>query len=329
MQTTNTTTAHDETPRCPECRDRGRAIKWGKDASGVQRYRCKVCSKTFAERESNPLPGLRIGVERATLIVSLLSEGMGIRGTSRITGHHQATIIKTLRIVGAKCERLMEVKAHDVKVKNVEADEVWSYVKMKESTKSKRDIHSNEIGDAWTWAAIERESKFLLTWHVGRRTGADADKFICKLDRATAGHFQLTTDGLSSYLNPIEQYLGHRTDYAQLVKTYGEAPKEERRKYSPSRLTGIEKIAIHGTPDEDMICTSIVERSNCTWRQHSRRLNRLTLGFSKRFDCHRAAVAIMITVYNFVRIHSTLKCTPAMAAGVSTTLWSVRDLVAA
>lgn len=322
-----TTHNTSQNPRCQKCANGGHVVKWGKDADGHQRFRCKACGVTFADRPVNPLGNMRLSVDQATMVVSMLAEGMSIRGCSRITGDHQATVIKVLPVVGAKCERLMEEKALGVEVKNVEADEIWSYLAMKESTKSHNGIHSRKVGDAWTFTAIERESKFLLTWHMGRRTSEAADAFIRKLDRATTGHFQLTTDGLSAYLDPVNTHLGTRTDYAQLVKHYGEAPKEERRKYSPSRLIGTEKLAIHGNLDEERISTSYVERSNCTWRQHMKRLNRLTLGFSKKWDCLKAAMAINITVYNFVRIHRSLKCTPAMAAGVATTLWTIKDLV--
>jgi IS1 family transposase len=169
----------------------------------------------------------------------------------------------------------------------------------------------------------------VLAWHLGRRNSWDAHDFIVKLSKATAGEFQLSTDGFNGYPNAVEFAFGARVDYAQLVKDFGNESGEEARRYGPPRLIGQEKIAISGTPDEDRICTSHVERSNWTLRGHLRRFTRLSNGFSRKKANLRAALALYFAYYNFVKFHKSLRMTPAMAAGVAKKPWSLADLLAA
>ncbi len=318
-----------EPTTCPHCG--AGFVRWGKDRDGHQRYKCKgaSCRKTFAVRPRRPLGTMRLPVEKATTVVSLLVEGMSIRAAERVTGVHRDTICRLLRVVGGKCESLLARIVRDVEVKDVQADEIWGFVGMKAKTKRFKSLSDPEIGDAWTYVAIERESKLILAHHLGHRTALDTSFFIGKLDRATKGEFQLSTDGLDSYADPIVHQLGTRVQYGQVVKHYGKGSSEDQRRYSPATIIASEKRAIHGKPDRKQICTSHIERQNLNLRMRMRRLTRLTNGFSKKWANLRAAVALEMAHHNFCRIHGAIRCTPAMAANLCKGIWSVGDLVAA
>jgi transposase-like protein/IS1 family transposase len=306
------------------------AKKFGKDRRGNQRYRCRTCRKTFSERRARTLPAaMRISPEKAELILMLLCEGSGIRSIGRTTGAHQVTILKLLSEVGAGCERLLAESVKDVPVRDVQADEVWGYVHCKEKTKERRGISDPEAGDAYCFIGLERHSKLVLAWHLGRRNAWDTHDFMEKLSAATAGGFQLTTDGLNTYPDAVEFNFGARVDYAQLIKEYGAEGGEEQRRYAPPRLIGAEKITVYGTPEEKLICTSHVERSNWTLRGHLRRMTRLSNGFSRKRANLRAALALYFAYYNFCRMHKSIRMTPAMAAGVTRKVWTMADLLAA
>jgi IS1 family transposase len=209
----------------------------------------------------------------------------------------------------------------------VQADEIWSYIHCKQGTKERKKIAVPDAGDAYCYIGMERTSKLVLAWHLGKRNGWDAHDFVAKLSRATAGDFQLSTDGFNGYPNAVEYNLGARVDYAQVVKEFGSEGVEEARRYAPPRLIGQEKIVISGTPDEDRICTSHIERGNWTLRTHLRRFTRLSNGFSRKKANLRAALALYFAYYNFVKFHKTIRMTPAMNAGIVRKPWSVADLL--
>jgi transposase-like protein/IS1 family transposase len=313
---------------CHLCQAAG-AKKHGKDRYGNQRFRCLTCRKTYSERPARPLGAMTVPVEKALLILQLLCEGSGIRAIQRITGCHQETILKLLVTVGAGCEELLGERVKSVAVEDVQADEIWGYVAMKEGKKARKGVQDPEFGDAYCFTALERRSKLLLAWHLGRRTGQDADLFMEKLSTATAGRFQLTTDGFNGYPGAVEFNFGSRVDYAQLVKEFGQEGGEEARRYAPPRLIGAEKIEVSGHPEEDRICTSHVERHNWTLRGHLRRMTRLSNGFSRKRANLRAALALFFAYYNFCRMHKSIRMTPAMAAGITRKPWTMGDLLAA
>jgi IS1 family transposase len=246
----------------------------------------------------------------------------------RTTGVHRDTIMRLLVVAGQKAEALLGALVSKVEVKDVQADEIWGFVQMKERTKTRKGISDPHVGDAYTFVAIERTSKVILAHHLGRRTTEDTHRFMVKLDGATEGRFQLTTDGFDAYPDAVETRFGTRLDYAQLIKTYGNDMSDERR-YSPPSIIGAEKRAISGEPEEERICTSHVERQNLTMRMQLRRLTRLTNGFSKKWENLRAALALHFWNYNFCWMHSAIRCTPAMAAGVARRPLRVGDLVCA
>jgi len=320
------------TPTAPACRAcGGRTIGWGKDRLSNPRRHCKVCKLTFSIVPARPLGAMRLSMEKATLCVHLLTEGSSIRSTERVTGVHRDTICRLLRVVGGKCADLLGRLVQAVPVQDVQCDELWSVVRMKEKTKVRKGITDPEIGDAYTYLAVERGSKLLLAHHVGRRTSEDANIFAAKLSTAVNGdRFQISTDGFDGYPGALERHLGGQIDYAQLIKSYSGEGLDSERRYSPPQIIATEKRVVSGTPEESRICTSHVERLNLHVRMMSRRFTRLTTGFSKKRENLRAAVALFVASYNFTWSHRTLKgCTPAMAAGIVRKPWTVADLLTA
>ncbi len=308
---------------CPNCS--GKTRKFGIDKLGNQRFRCDVCPKTFIAQKKL----IRIDRKDAILCLKLLVEGNSVRSTERITGIHRDTILNLLNVVGERCERVMAEKVKGVKVGYIEADEIWGFVQKKEGhKKTEEDIKNTKIGDAYTFVGIEAKSKLVLAYHLGRRDSASALKFTEKLDHATAGIFQLTTDGLAAYLSAVEETFGADIDYAQLVKTYkSDQTGNIDRRYSPGDFTGAKKVTINGNPDEEMISTSYVERQNLTMRMSMRRLTRLTNGFSKKWENFNKALALHFAYYNFCKVHQSLRVTPAMEAGIADHIWTMDELI--
>jgi transposase-like protein/IS1 family transposase len=309
----------------------GRTIGWGRDREGHPRRRCKACGRTAILAPARPLGRMRISIEDATLCLSLLTEGSSIRSTERVSGIHRDTIMRLLRVAGAKCETLLSKLVRNVPVQDVQCDELWSFVGMKEKTKARKGIEDAEIGDAYTFLGIERTSKLLLAHHVGRRTAQDANMFAAKLSGAVNGErFALSTDGFEGYVNAMESHFGSQIDYAMLIKSYSGEGLDSERRYSPPSIIATEKRVISGNPEESKVCTSHVERLNLHVRMMSRRFTRLTTGFSRKRENLRAAVALFVASYNFTWSHRTLKgCTPAMAAGLVRKPWTVADLLVA
>ncbi len=300
----------------------------------IQRYRCKQCKRTFSEeheKAQGPLDDMRISLDKAEMCLQLLLEGNSIRSIQRITGLHQVTILKLLVLAGNRCERFMDHKMRKVKCSDLQFDEIWTFCRMKEKVKTRKGLTSDHLGDAYCFTAFERDSKLILAWHLGRRTEQDTVAFVEKVYDAVDGtenKIQITTDGFGPYPNAIAYSLGTRSSYAQLVKVYG-APVDDDHKYSPSKIKECIPTPLWGNPNPERICTSHVERQNLNIRTALRRFTRLTIGFSKKWENLRAMLALYFAYYNFVRIHSSIRCTPAMEAGITKTVWTLRDLLAA
>jgi transposase-like protein/IS1 family transposase len=305
------------------------AKKFGKDRKGNQRYRCIQCRKTFQELKEKLLGNMYLTEEKALLVLSMLLEGNSIRSIGRITGVEKKTVLTLLTLAGERCEKLMNRKIKGIAVKDVEADEIWGFVKMKRNTRLDKGIDDPLVGDAYTFVGIERNSKLILAWHIGDRDTVNTEAFTEKLNYATSGHFQITTDGLATYPEAISYSLGTRVDYAQLIKVYGKNDVEGERKYSPPEVVETTSKPIIGNPDPRRMCTSIVERSNLSIRMSVRRLTRLTNAFSKKWENLYAMMSLYFAYYNFCRIHSSIRCTPAMEAGVTKHVWELRDLLTA
>ena len=298
----------------------------------IQRYRCKKCKRTFSEEHEtpkSPLGDMRISLDKAETILKLMLEGMSVRSIQRITGAHQKTILDLLVIAGEKCERIMNEKIKGVPVKDVEADEIWGFVQMKRNTRIRKGISDPLVGDAYTFVGIERNTKLVLAWHMGDRDMINTEAFTEKLSYATSGHFQLTTDGHPTYPEAVAFSLGTRVDFAQLIKVYGKQDVEGERKYSPPEVVETLTKYIIGHADPRRICTSIVERSNLSIRTSVRRLTRLTNAFSKKWENLYAMMGLYFCWYNFCRIHSSIRCTPAMESGITTHVWTLKELLTA
>lgn len=310
---------------CHNCRTECR--KFGK-RQNRQRYQCTQCRKVFTDARDNTLDGMYLPVEKAEQILALLLEGNSISSVVRVTGVHQKTILKLLILAGEKCERIMAEKVRNVEVRDVECDEVWSFIGKKQ--KRVRPEDNQLSGDCYVFVAIERHSKLVLNIAMGRRDQRTTDVFVEGLRHATARTpFQITTDGFAPYRTAVPNTLHDRlTGFAQLIKVYRSSREGEAR-YSPAEVASVEVVPVSGQPDPERICTSIIEHSNLSVRMGVRRLTRLTNAFSKRWENHWAAVALWFTFYNFCRVHKALRVTPAMEAGITDHVWRVRELLEA
>jgi IS1 family transposase len=259
--------------------------------------------------------------ERRTAVLSCLVDGVSIRATSRITGVAKGTILRLLESAGTVCAEYQDAILRNLPCARIQADEIWSFVfgKDRNITPKVRDFSPSLVGSAWTWTGLCSDTKLMVSWYVGSRDDFSAGEFVRDLASRLAGRIQLTTDGLRLYVNAVEESFGGEIDYAMLKKLYGPSgnDKSAETRYSPGRITGLEIAEISGAPDKAHINTSYVERANLTHRMGMRRFTRLTNGFSKKFENHCHAVSLHMMYYNFVRIHQTIRCTPAMAAGVT------------
>ena len=264
--------------------------------------------------------------ERAQIIRCLV-EGNSIRSTVRITGFAKNTVTKLLVELGAACAAYQDEALRNLPATRIECDEIWGFVGMKAKSVPEERRGEPGIGDAWTWTALDPDSKLMCSWLVGDRSPQDAEAFMTDLAGRLANRVQITTDGFAPYVGAIASAFGSKVDYAMLVKEYGTDPSEDRRFSPPVVLSETVRI-VSGEPDESKISTSYVERSNLTMRMGMRRLTRLTNGFSKKVENLAAAMALNFMYYNFTRPHKTLgpKTSPAMAAGIADHLWTVEEI---
>lgn len=261
-------------------------------------------------------------------ILAMLCEGTSMRAISRMTGVSINTVSKLLVDAGNACADFHDAAVRNVNAQRIQADEVWSFCYAKQKNVAKAKAAPEEAGDVWTWTALDADSKMIVSYLVGGRDAEYASAFMNDLAGRLANRVQLTTDGHSAYLQAVEGAFGCDVDYAMLVKIYGEpqGAKQERR-YSPGECCGTRKDVIEGEPVKKDISTSYVERSNLSLRMHNRRFTRLTNAFSKKFENHVHMVSLYTVFYNFVRIHKSLKVTPAMAAGITDELLEMEDIV--
>jgi len=259
-------------------------------------------------------------------ILGMMVEGVSIRAISRMTGASKNTVVKLLEDAGEAFSDYQDRTMRNLTCKRLQVDEIWAFVYAKAKNVGTAKAAPEGAGDCWTWMAIDADTKLIPSFYVGARDAYAAEAFIGDLAGRLANRVQLTSDGHKPYLEAVEQSFGADIDYAMLVKHYGE-PVGALGRYSPGACTGAEQRRVEGRPDPAHVSTSYVERANLTLRMGSRRFTRLTNAFSKKVENHAHSVAIHTMHYNFVRIHQTLRCTPAMAAGVSATLWELADMV--
>lgn len=269
----------------------------------------------------------KLSTAKRVQVISALVEGMSIRSVVRMTGVSKNTVVKLLEDIGEACAIYQDKAFRNLKSKRIECDEIWSFVYAKERHLTPELKGVFGYGDVYTWVAIDADSKLVHCWNVGRRDAESGIAFVKDLSERLARRVQLSTDGFKVYLTAVEEAFGADIDYAMIVKIYGHSQDENQTRYSPAECIGCEKEFISGNPDPSLVSTSYIERQNLTMRMGIRRFTRLTNGFSKKVENHMHAVALHYMHYNFVRIHKTLRCTPAMEAGVTKRLWEIEDIV--
>ena len=267
----------------------------------------------------------RLPFDRRVQAINCLVEGSSIRSTERMVGAHRDTIMRLLVQVGEGCAKLMHDQMRDLGCRRIQVDEIWTYVAKKQRRVTAAD-DSSRVGDQWTFVALDADTKLIPTYRIGKRDLPTATAFLTDLSERLANRVQLSSDALDAYVDAAEQAFGADVDYGQIVKVYEAEPIGPGR-YSPPQVVSVYRKIIQGGPDRDHISTSYVERQNLTMRMSMRRFTRLTNAFSKKVENLRAAVALHFAHYNFVRIHKTLRVTPAMAAGVTDRLWGLDELV--
>lgn len=266
----------------------------------------------------------KLSTQQRAQILGMMVEGMAIRAISRMTGASKNTIVKLLVEAGQACAEYQDKAFRNLTCKKLQVDEIWSFVYAK--AKNVPENKQGEAGDVWTWTAIDADTKLVPSFYLGDRSADSANAFMQDLKDRLANRVQLTSDGYKPYLQAIENAFGIDVDYSMLVKLYGDTAEGQKR-YSPAQCIGARKEVIRGNPDQKHISTSFAERQNLNIRMGNRRFTRLTNAFSKKVENHFYALAIYFMHYNFVRIHQTLRMSPAMAAGVSKTLLSLEDIV--
>ncbi|HEV8070315.1 MAG TPA: DDE-type integrase/transposase/recombinase [Planctomycetaceae bacterium] len=269
----------------------------------------------------------KLTTEERSAVVRALVEGCSIRSASRMTGVARNTVTKLLVDLGTACSDYQDRTLKNLSCKRLQLDEIWSFVYAKAKNVPAERAGEFGVGDVWTWTAIDAETKLIPSWMVGTRDGEAARAFVNDLASRLANRVQITSDGHSAYLQAIENAFGWDVDYAMLVKIYGAGGGQSETRYSPAVCIGCNKHRVTGNPDPKHVSTSYAERANLSMRMHMRRFTRLTNAFSKKLENHIHALSLYFQWYNFGRIHQTLRCTPAMRAGVSDHVWSIEEIV--
>jgi IS1 family transposase/uncharacterized protein YerC len=269
----------------------------------------------------------KLQIEKKIAVVSMLCEGSSIRAIERITGVNQNTIMSLGRRVGDACAKIMDTKLRGLSCKQIQVDEIWGFI----GAKRKNAARAGVYGDVWTFIALDADTKLIPCFTVGKRDVYHARTFMENLAGRMSNRVQISSDALTAYNNAVEYGFGADVDYGQIVKTYGvvNLNKDAASRYSPAEVVKTEKTIVTGMPDVTRISTSHVEKQNHTLRMHCRRLTRLTNAFSKKYENFEAAVALNFAYYNFCKVHLTIRTTPAMAAGVEKSIWTVAELVKA
>lgn len=267
--------------------------------------------------------------DKQIAIIGMLAEGSSMRAISRMTGVHGDTICRLGVRIGQGCAKVLDAKMRDLTCHYLQFDEIWGFIGKKE--KHLKYTDDPELGDVWTFCAIDSETKLMPAFKVGKRNHLTANAFVSDVASRLKNRPQISSDGLRAYVEAVENAFGMNVDFGMIIKSYGADRGEhhQERRYSAPEVTSMHKIDVMGRPDMDLISTSHIERLNGTTRLHMRRLTRLTYAFSKKLENFEAAVALHFAYYNFVKRHGSIRCTPAMAAGVEKSFWTVGDLVEA
>ena len=308
-------------PQCPQGCNSKPYIHGRHGKQNTPRFKCPRCGKTFSQSK-RVCESLNIPKETVYRILSCLTEGCGVRATARLNQVHPETVLKVLRIAGEKAESILDQKLRNIRATQVQIDEAWTFVQKKQRS-VQPDEHPDH-GDQWCFLAIT-EHKLITAYALGKRDPETAYIFISGLRDRVEGRFQLTSDGWRVYVPIIEYVCGGSVDYGWEIKDYGTA-EESRERYSPSKLKTVKREVISGRPDMDAITTAHVERNNLTLRTRMRRLTRLASGFSKKKLYLACAFSLHLFAYNFITVHSSIRQTPAQAAGIAESVWTWADL---
>lgn len=268
----------------------------------------------------------QLSIAQRAQVIRCLCEGNSVRSTVRITGVAKNTVAKLLCEMGCACADFHHKYVRNLTVRRLQCDEIWCFVGAKKKNVT-AEQEAAGWGDVWTWTAIDADTKLCVTYFVGDRGKHSAFAFMDDAAKRIKGRLQITTGAHRPYLAAVEKAFGGDADYATLHKLYGASSEPETR-YSPATCIGCDMKTVSGIPDPKHVSTSFVERQNLTMRMSMRRFTRLTNGFSKKIENHGHAVALYFAYYNFCRIHSTLRVTPAMEAGLADHVWSIDELVA-
>lgn len=266
--------------------------------------------------------------EKKVAAISMLCENSSIRAIERMTGIHRDTITRLGVRVGEGCADLLDDMMRDLDCKLIQVDEMWGFIGAKAKTVKRKKLNPDEYGDIWVWVAIDASTKLVPSFAIGGRDQYHANCFIDDLASRLNRRPQISSDALAAYSSAIERAFGCEVDYGSVIKTFADKSLDEERRYSPPKVVSVKKAVKQGNPDFDLISTSYVEKQNHTVRMHCRRLSRLTNAFSKKRQNFEAAVALHYAYYNLIKIHKTIRCTPAMEAGVESSPWTVAELVA-
>lgn len=267
----------------------------------------------------------KLSLDKQAQIIMLIAEGNSLRSTSRIAGCSIVTVMKLFCAVGKACERFHEDTVLNLPSKRIEVDEIWNFVYAKE--RNAPNAQYTGAGDCWTWTAIDPDTKLIVCWTIGKRNAETGFLFMENVAQRLMNRVQLTSDGYKVYLDAVENAFEGMIDYAQLVKLYGVSDRPDGSRDKRLRYLGSDRTTINGRPDPRYITTSHIERQNLTIRMHNRRFTRKTNAFSKKLENHQYALAITFVYYNFVRIHSSIRTTPAMEAGLMDRWMEVKDMV--
>jgi len=265
--------------------------------------------------------------ERKASVVAALVGGNSINATCRMTGVAKHTVLKLLKDLGCAAAAYHDSQVRNLRVRRVQCDEIWAFIYAKQKNVTEEQMKSG-AGDVWTWTAIDANTKLIISYALGDRGAKTATAFMQDVAARITNRVQLTTDGHHVYVDAVEDAFGADIDYAMLQKIYGAPSDAEMRRYSPATCIGCKTAVVTGDPDPNHISTSFVERSNLSMRMGMRRFTRLTNGFSKKLENHGHMVALYFFHYNFIRIHKTLRVTPAMEAGITDHVWSFEELIA-
>jgi IS1 family transposase len=267
-----------------------------------------------------------LSISRRAQVIAALVEGTSVNATCRMTGVAKHTVLKLLKQLGCAAASYHDSHVRNLRVRRVQADEVWSFVYGKDKNLTLEQMQAG-MGSVWTWTAIDADTKLIVSYMLGDRGPLTAQAFMQDVASRIRTRIQLTTDGHRVYAEAVEDAFGADVDYAMLVKIYGASSENPESRYSPATCIGCRTGVLNGDPDPDHISTSFVERQNLSMRMGMRRFTRLTNGFSKKLENHGHMVALYFMHYNFCRVHKTLRVTPAMEAGLTDHVWDIEELL--